>query len=114
MILALGNSANPPNFVYDRLNLALTSGTPADRSTATSSLSDIRSSKADSLLRKARANETSSGQLAAIDAALKRIENGHPRTVAVCDSTLVKASDRVARSVRAVQSQRWYRISTKS
>jgi hypothetical protein len=89
MILALGNSANPPNFVYDRLDLALTAGTPADRSIATRSLSDIRSSKADSLLRKARANETSPGQVAVIDGALKRMQNGRPRTVAVCDSTLV-------------------------
>lgn len=89
MILALGNSANPPNFVYDRLNLALTAGTPADRSIATRSLSDICSSKADSLLRKERANETSPGQDAAIDGSLKRMQNGSPRTVAVCDSELV-------------------------
>jgi hypothetical protein len=88
MIIALGNSANPPNFVYDRLNLALTAGTTADRSIATRSLSDIRSSKADSLLRKARASETSPGQVAAIDGALKRMQNTRPRTAAVCDSAL--------------------------
>lgn len=89
MILALGNSANPPNFVYDRLNLALTAGTPADRSIATRSLSDVGSSNADSLLRMARAHEASAAQVAEIDGALKRMQNRRPRTAAVCDSALV-------------------------
>ena len=89
MILALGNSANPPNFVYDRLNLALTAGTPADRSIATRSLSDVGSSIADSLLRKARANEASAAQVAVIDGVLERMQKRRPRTTAVCDSALI-------------------------
>lgn len=89
MLLALGNSADPPDFVYDRLKLALTSGAPADRGMAARSLSDIRSPKAESLLREAKETETSAPKVAEIDRSLARFRNGR-HAPEPCDSTILR------------------------
>jgi hypothetical protein len=93
IVLALGNSADPPDYVYDRLELALASGFSADGSFAARALSDIRSPKAEAILRKVRVGETNPQMTVQIDGALKRIQNGHGRTVTSCDSTTL-AHDR--------------------
>jgi hypothetical protein len=88
MILALGNSADPPDYVYARLELALTSA--GDRGMAARSLSDIRSPRAESVLRKAKEGETSAPMVAALDKSLARFQSGHPRVVTPCDSTMLR------------------------
>jgi hypothetical protein len=89
ILVALGNSADPPDYVYDRLELALTSGASPDGGMAARALSDIRSPKAEAILRKVRVGETNTPMNAQIDGALKRIQNGHGRTVTPCDSTML-------------------------
>lgn len=88
MLLALGNSADPPDFVYDRLELALTSGTLADRGMAARSLADIRSPTAERLLRKARERETSVPVVAEIDRSVARFRNVR-HAPEPCDSTIL-------------------------
>jgi hypothetical protein len=93
ILLALGNSAEPPDFVYDRLQLILTSGSRDDVYMAMRALSDMRSPTAYDVLRKSRAATTDSAKMAAIDGTLARMEKGHPRIVSTCDSTRI-APDR--------------------
>jgi hypothetical protein len=88
MLLALGNSADPPQIVYDRLAISLTSGAPEDRSMAARSLSDIRSPKAEAVLRKAREGEGSVQAVAEIDRSLARFGNAR-HAPEPCDSTIL-------------------------
>ncbi len=89
VLLALGNSADPPGYVYDRLELILASGPSADAGMAMRALSDIRSSRASAVLRKTRAATTNDMIVAAIDGTLSRMDKGHPRIVSPCDSTIL-------------------------
>jgi hypothetical protein len=93
LLLALGNSAEPPDFVYERLEVILTSGSRADFGMALRALSDIRSPAAYALLRKTRAATTDAARKSMIDGTLARMEKGHPRIVSTCDSTRI-APDR--------------------
>lgn len=89
IILALGNSADPPDFVYERLELLLSSGSRDDFGMALRALSDIRSPAAYASLRKSEAATTDSAKKSRIDGTLTRMEKGHPRIATPCDSTLI-------------------------
>jgi hypothetical protein len=89
MLLALGNSADPPQIVYDRLMMALTSGAPEDRSMAARSLSDIRSPRAEAVLRNARERESSAPMVAEIDRSLARFRNAR-HAPEPCDSAILR------------------------
>jgi hypothetical protein len=88
LLLALGNAADPPDYVYDRLRIALAS--PTDRGMAARALSDIRSSRAEAVLRKAKEGERSAPVIAMLDRSLARFQSGRARVVTPCDSTILR------------------------
>jgi hypothetical protein len=90
MILALGNSADPPEYVYEWLKLALLSDTGDDLGMAARALSDIRSARAEEIVRAARAADVSTSKAAFLDRTLARFHSGHGRITTPCDSTMLR------------------------
>jgi len=100
MILALGNSADPPEYVYEWLKRALMSDSRADLGMAARALSDIRSPRAEEIVRAARDADTATSKAAFFDGTLERFHRGHDRITTPCDSTMLRPNE--GRSIPAL------------
>lgn len=92
MLLALGNSANPPGFVYEHLEAALSSTILGDATMAAMALDDIGFPRALQILQSARGASTSRAGIASIDRNLARFRNRKARVIAPRDSTMLRGS----------------------